>query len=478
MQNPTAAGARLVLVVDLDHTLLKTDLLVEQVLALVRTHPLALVRALWGLAKSGGNRAAFKEAIARSAGLDAAYLPYRESVLALIDAERRAGGKVVLASASQLTLVTRIARHLSRFDHVLGSGEVNLKGHAKLEAIRGLLGQSAFAYVGDSAADRAIWAESQRAVAVNPNRRLLSWLRGRGIPVTVLEDGEPLLPALLRQLRAHQWVRNLLVLVPLLAAHRLFSAAAWGASALAFLAFSCLASAGYSLNDMTDLDADRRDPTKADRPLASGAVSVPVALSFVVGLVVLAAAGAAFLPRPFAWTLAGYFALTVAYSLRFKRVLMLDVVVLAALYTLRILAGGAATGIHVSPWLPAFSIFLFFGLGMLKVYAETAGATEVGVHARGYRPDDAQAVLGIGAAGSLVAVLVLGLYLGSDAVSHLYRRPALLWLLVLLLLYWLSRLWILAGRDEVRQDPMAFAARDRVTWGVALAGLVALLLAI
>ncbi len=315
MEQSSAPDAPDILVVDLDHTLLKTDLLLEQVLALIRTRPLELFRALLVLVRSGGNRAAFKQAVARSASVDAAYLPYREPVLALIDTERRAGGKVVLASASQLTPVTRIARHLSRFDHVLGSSEVNLKGRAKLEAIRGLLGQSPFTYVGDSAADRAIWAESRRAVAVNPGRRLLSWLRARGIPVTVLEDDEPLVAALFRQLRARQWVRNLLVLVPLLAAHRVFSAAAWGASALAFLSFSCLASAGYSLNDMTDLDADRRDPSKAARPLASGAISVPVALGLVVGLVLLAAAGAVFLPRPFAWTLAGYFATTIAYSL-------------------------------------------------------------------------------------------------------------------------------------------------------------------
>ncbi len=157
---------------------------------------------------------------------------------------------------------------------------------------------------------------------------------------------------------------------------------------------------------------------------------------------------------------------------------MLDVVFLAGLYSLRILAGGAATGIGVSPWLLAFSIFLVLGLGMLRVYTETAGGTEVGMQARGYRSEDSPVILGIGAASSLASVVVLGLYLGSDTVAHLYRRPPLLWLPVLLLLYWVGRLWILAGRDQARQDPMALAARDPVTWVVAAVGLTALLLAI
>jgi 4-hydroxybenzoate polyprenyltransferase len=478
MERPPAAGAPDILVVDLDRTLLRTDLLVEQVLAVIKTRPTELIRALVALLKSYGNRAVFKEIVARAADVDVPYLPYRESVLALIDAERRAGVTVVLASASHQTVVSRIARHLSRFDHALGSGDANLTGRAKLDAIRGVLGHAAFAYVGVSPADRVIWSESQRAVAVNPSRPLLRWLKSRRIPVTVLKDEVPLIPVLLKQLRAYQWVKNLLVFVPLVAAHRFLGALDWGASVLAFVSFSCLASAGYCLNDMADFAADRRHPSKNDRPLASGALSARGGLVLAAALLVLAGVGAAFLPRSFSWTVAAYFIVALSYSFWFKRLLALDIVLLTALYGIRVLAGGAATGIQVPSWLLVFLSFLFFGLAALKLFAEIASATPASdIHSRGYRLEDAQAVLGIGIAGSLLAVLGLGLYLNSEVVNRLYGRPRLLWLLAPLLLYWISRLWILASRDEVHQDPMVFASRDRVTWIVVLLALAIILFA-
>ena len=264
----------------------------------------------------------------------------------------------------------------------------------------------------------------------------------------------------IRLLRPHQWAKNLLVFVAVLTAHRFGDAGAWRAGLLLFAAFCCAASAIYVINDALDVGADRRHPDKAKRPFASGAL--PLALAWVLAPLLLAGAGALALPLPRAAgvVLVGYVALSVAYSLLLKRVLWLDVLVLAALYVLRVIAGALAIAVPMSPWLLGFALFLFISLATLKRYGELAMSTTGVLDGRAYRATDAPVVLALGAAAALTAVLVLALYVQSDDVRALYRKPELLWFATPILIYWLARLWTLAGRGAVRADPILFALRD------------------
>jgi len=286
--------------------------------------------------------------------------------------------------------------------------------------------------------------------------------------------------ALWRALRPHQWAKNLLVFVPLAltpALHR--DRAKWLVLIAAFASWSAVASAGYLANDRFDLAADRADPAKRDRPFASGALAVGVGIAAALALAVFGV-GLAVAVAPLAYVahLVAYLALTLAYSLFVKRILLVDVLLLAALYTLRLLAGGAATGIALTPWLLAFSLFFFLGLAFAKRYAEVARLGASDAHnpsRRAYRSDDLDLLMMLGATSAYLSVLVFCLYINSDHVGRQYARPDALWFLAPILLYWVSRIWFLARRGELTGDPVAFAVRDRVSYG--LGALVALVLA-
>lgn len=282
---------------------------------------------------------------------------------------------------------------------------------------------------------------------------------------------------LLRALRAHQWVKNLLVFVPLLMAHRVFDVGALRAAALAFAAWSLCASGVYLLNDLLDLAADRAHPTKRARPLAAGAISRRT-VYFLAPALVLAGLAAAFLllPAGFGLMLALYLALTTIYSAWLKRLALVDVMVLAGLYTLRVLSGGYATGVPVSPWLLAFSMFLFLSLAFVKRYTELrANGGGAGFSRRGYTRDDMELLKSFGAASGYLSVLVLALYINqSREVTQLYRRPELLWLAGPCLLYWVTRVWLLAHRGELHEDPVVFTVRDPASYlvGALIAALI------
>jgi len=463
------------LVVDLDHTLVKVDLLVEQLLVAVRTRPLTLLRAIRALVPGGGGRAVFKGVIAGAADVDAAYLPYRDSVLALIDAERRGGATVVLASASHFSGVERVARHLGRFDRVFGTTDRNLKGSMKLEAIRGAFPATPFAYIGDSAADRPLWSACSRAIAVNPSAPLRRWLGRLPVPVQVLRDDVGLIGAVARQLRAHRWIRNLLVFLPLIGAPWAPGAAV--RAAIACLSLSLLSSAGYVLNDLADLQGDRRHPVKRNRPLASGDLPTGAAILLFAALLLGAAAPAVALPGGFAAALAGFFVVSAAYSIWLKQLLVVDVFALAALHSLRIVAGAEAMGAGLSPALLAFAVLLFVGLGLTGRYVEVTRAelpSDVGMGA--YRQEDHESLFTIGAACSLLAAPVLMLYLAGDALRQTAAHAGPLLLTVPLLVYWIGRYLILAHREEAPDGPFDFALRDKATWCVAALALVLILL--
>jgi 4-hydroxybenzoate polyprenyltransferase/phosphoserine phosphatase len=458
-----------VLVVDLDGTLLRSDILQESFWAALARRwwvPLSAARAL---AQKG--RPGLKRHLAELGPVDVARLPYRDAVLALLQDWRAAGGRTALVTAADAGLARQVAAHLDLFDEVHGSeAGRNLKGAVKAAFLAERYGARGYVYVGDAAADLPVWRGGAEAVTVTPSARL----RGR-VEAAMAEAGDrPVrhLPAeaagarvWFKALRPHQWAKNLLVFLPMLAAHRL-DAATLGQSALAFLAFSLIASAIYLLNDLLDLDADRAHPRKRHRPFAAGRLSLAQGGLAVPGLLAAGLACAAVLGLDFLGVMLGYIVVTTAYSMSLKRKMVIDICVLAGLYTLRIFAGGAATGIELSVWLLAFSIFLFFALAAVKRQAELVDLVAAGretVRGRGYGVEDLPIVSGMAIASGYVSVLVMALYLTSPEVKALYDAPHLLWGICLVLLYWISRVVMLTHRGQMHDDPVVFALRDRTS---------------
>jgi 4-hydroxybenzoate polyprenyltransferase/phosphoglycolate phosphatase-like HAD superfamily hydrolase len=458
-----------VLVVDLDGTLLRSDMLHETFWAALARQwwaPLAALRALADAGKPG-----LKRRLAELGPVDPGRLPYNDEVLALVRRWRAQGGRTALVSAADAGLAGRVAAHLGLFDEVHGTTPGhNLKGKAKADFLAERFGAGRYVYVGDAAADLPVWAGAAEAVTVTPSARLRARVAATMAaagdrPVTHLPATAQAARTWLRALRPHQWAKNLLVFLPMLAAHRL-DAVTLGQSALAFVAFSLIASAIYLLNDLLDLDADRAHPRKRTRPFAAGALPLAQGGLAAPALLVAGLGCAALLGPGFLGVMLGYVVVTSAYSLSLKRRLVIDICVLAGLYTLRIFAGGAATGIPLSVWLLAFSIFLFFSLAAVKRQAELvdgAAAGRSGAHGRGYQVEDLPIVSGMAIASGYVSVLVMALYLTSPEVKSLYAAPQLLWGICLVLLYWISRVVMLTHRGRMHDDPVVFALRDPVS---------------
>lgn len=468
-------SGNLPLCVDLDGTLIKSDLLVESALALLRRNPFFLLRMpVWLLR----GRANLKRQIAKRASVDPALLPYREDLLAWLRAHAGAR-ELVLCTAADELLAEPVAVHLGCFDKVLASdGRSNLSGRRKAERLVREYGERGFDYVGNSHADLEIWAKSRNALLAGATPRLECQARKRFTVTHAFPGQQPTLHVWLKALRLHQWAKNLLVFLPLLAAHRFFDIAVFWRAIAAWAIFGLCASGVYVLNDLLDLAADRMHPRKKWRAFASGALPLAQGLIVNATLTIMAFAGALALSPLFALVLWGYWLLTNAYSLKLKRQAIVDVLVLAGLYTLRILAGAAATRIAPSFWLLAFSMFFFLSLAILKRYTELHAQRQrgqLGTAGRGYHVDDLPLLTSLGVASGYLSVLVLALYIQSGNGMMLYRHPAWLWLWCPLLLYWVSRAWFIAHRGHMHDDPVVFALRDRVSRVVlALCGIIAL----
>lgn len=465
----SAERAQPTLYVDLDGTLTPADVSIEAFVSFARAKPLNGFMLLFWLLKG---RAFAKAMVARRMPLNASALPIRPAVLELIEKERASGRRVVLASASHVRNVRRVARHLGLFDDVIAtSAKRNIKGREKLRAIREAEGGGDFHYVGDCKADLPLWASAGRGYSVRH--------RPRHHPVEMLvAKPSSSWRAVLKAMRPHQWAKNALVFVPVLTAGLASDTTALARAGLAAVLFSFLASGVYLLNDVVDIDADRAHATKFKRPVASGALSVPAALAIAAILMTAPIAAAAMFVGPaLALVLLVYLVLTTAYSLRLKAVMTLDVITLACLYTIRIFAGSVAVGVTTSFWLFTFSVFLFLSLAYLKRYTELAfktGPDEL-VKGRGYLPSDLEMITIAGMAAGMTSILVLALFINAAQADPAYRTPDILWLLCLLLLYWINRVWMMARRGEVEGDPVAFAMRDRRSLVVgALMGVVVL----
>jgi 4-hydroxybenzoate polyprenyltransferase len=473
--SPTPALARPPLCVDLDGTLIKSDSLFDAFCELVRKNPLVVWRVpLWLMA----GRARLKIEIARRAPLDAARLPYNLPLLRYLQAQRREGRLLYLATGADAGLAERVAAHLGIFQGVLGTeGKINLTKTRKLVRLKERFGE--FDYVGNSHADVAVLAGAREALVANPTLGLRLALRTRHIPVArTFLDRRPTARTLVKAIRLHQWTKNVLLFAPLLLSHKL-SGRSVAAAIAAFFCFCFMASANYLVNDMLDVENDRRHRSKRLRPFAAGDLSVSGGIALSLALFLASAALLPELPRAFALWLGLYIVATLSYSLYLKRVAVVDVLLLSGLYTLRLLAGGAATGTEISQWLAGFSSFLFLSLAMVKRFSEIENLREKGAAAtegRGYLAADLEQIRSFGTASAYAAVVVFMLYIARPDVTELYRHATRLWLIVPLLIYWLNRVWLLASRGELDDDPVVFAMRDGMSLavGAAVAG-VALL---
>ena len=451
------------LCVDLDGTLIRTDLLVESALALLARSPFMLFAMLAWLFRG---KACLKREIARRVELDVSTLPYNNDVVAWVR-EQHTLRTTVLCSAADSVLATRVADHIGGFDTVIASdGKRNLSGKNKATALVELYGARGFDYVGNATVDLHVWKSANAAIVVESGSSLsTAAARVTRVERTFSQSGVTG-RQWLKALRIHQWIKNVLVFLPLLAAHRVFDPQAVLSSILAFFCFGLCASSVYVTNDLLDLSADRLHRRKKHRPFAAGAIPLyqgPLAAL----LLLIAGFSLAWLLTPtFVLVLLGYYILTTGYSFKFKRVVMLDVVVLALLYTTRIVAGAAAIQSRASFWLLAFSMFIFLSLAMIKRYTELLAAQKsAGMKAagRGYDVLDLPLIQSLGGASGYLSVLVLALYVDSTASQSLYRHPHYLWLLCPLLLYWISRTWVIAHRGIMHDDPVVFAIMDNVS---------------
>lgn len=452
------------LVVDLDGTLIRSDALVEAVLALLRVRPFMLfMLPVWLL----GGRARLKRELAALAPVDATALPYDEALLDWLRAEHGRGRVLVLATASDQAVADAVAAHLGLFAMVLGSDGVrNLKGENKAAALSALFPQG-FDYAGDSPADLAVWRRAAGAVAVGVSPGLRARVAALAPIRAEFARPAPGLALWARTLRVHQWAKNGLVFLPMLLSHQYGSALAWLLCGLGFVALSLLASGTYILNDLLDLPNDRRHRSKRGRPIPAGLVGVREVLAVALGLLAVALGlGLALGPAPLAALLA-YLLTTMAYSLWLKREPIIDVAVIAGLFTLRLAFGIVLVGAEFSPWLLAFASFLFFSLALAKRHTEVLALAEMGqarAGGRGYMARDAGITLALGTSTAVAAILVFILYLVLDALPNgPYRTPEALWGMPLLIGLWIGRIWLLADRGEMHDDPVAFAIRDRAS---------------
>jgi 4-hydroxybenzoate polyprenyltransferase/phosphoserine phosphatase len=458
------------LCVDLDGTLVRTDTLLEAAVALVKRNPAyALLVPLWLIR----GRANLKAQIARRVTLDVARLPYNEELKEFLFKERQRGRQLILITASNIRIARRVADHLGIFSAVFGSDDVtNLSGRAKQRLLEQRFGRKGYDYAGNATVDLTIWSQANHAIVVNAPARLVRRAQ-RLAPTAQIGTRSLTYRTIARALRVHQWAKNVLILVPLITSHHVFNVDAVLASFYAFLSFGLAASTGYLINDILDLENDRQHPKKCRRPLAAGDMSLQTALVLIPLCLIGSLAVGTLLPSMFMEVLLIYLAGTLSYSLYLKQFVLVDVIILAALYALRIYAGAVAIQVTPSQWLLLFSMFVFMSLALMKRFAELRGATTtLGPQecpaGRGYFPADLEHIATVGTASGYIAVLVLALYINSHDVAALYKRPELLWLACPLLLYWISRVWLLAYRGRMNEDPVVFALKDSKSYMVGL----------
>mgnify|MGYP001316930981 CR=1 FL=1 len=452
-----------VLAVDLDGTLLRSDLLFESVCYKLSMSFFYLFQIIKWLFSGKAN---LKARLADGFEFDPALLPFRRSVIDFIEQGRNNGAHTVLISASNEHLVSKIAEFLECFDEAFGSDDkINLKGVNKAKFLVDRYGVNGFDYIGDSIADIPVWKEADKVLIAGASKRVIEKVSNIFSYHECIEEPLNSKTSYVKILRPHQWLKNLLVFAPLIAAHSI-ELEDWFAGFIGFIAFNLIASSVYILNDLLDLAADRQHPRKSIRPFAAGDVPIKFGLLTMPLLIVLGAIVASYLPLKFALILVAYYIITLLYSFFLKRRVLVDIFTLTGLYTLRVVAGASATGLILSPWIVAFCLFLFLALAAIKRQTELVSNLslgQLGSVGRDYKVDDLLIIVMIALSSGCISVLVFALYINSPAVISLYSSPWFLWGACPILLYWIIRLVLLAHRGDMHDDPVIFATKDKVS---------------
>ena len=467
------------LCVDLDGTLVNTDTLWELFLLRCKKNPIAAFFSLFLLFKG---KQFFKAELADKTQLEAAYLPYNHRFIEYLKAEKQRGRKLILVTGSHQSVAQAVADHLGIFDEVHGSNlHSNLIGSSKEAYLVNLIGAKRFLYAGNSKDDLNVWRSCYGGIAVNTSARLLVKAKGACNILQVFSPRKSQLVAMIKAMRVYQWVKNILIFLPLLAAHKVDDLSLFLKLASAFFAFSLCASSVYLLNDLLDLNADRKHPLKRRRPFAAGTLSVKIGFFLGPVLLGLGMSIAFNISIPFGLMILGYYVLTCAYSFKLKELLLIDVLVLTILYNWRVLSGALATSISLSPWLLGFVSFLFYSLALAKRSSELQLMLKHNKKkpgGRSYIIDDLNLINMLGSGSGLLAVLILALYINSSKIQLLYSHPYLLWPVCFAMLYWISRVWLLTGRGKMHQDPIVFALKDPSSYVVGFFTLVLAILAV
>ncbi len=470
IQSQSSSGD-VALCVDLDFSLLATDVTYESIIACLKAKPWTLLAMPFWIARG---KVAFKQELCARAPLYLDSLPVHDEVLSFVQREYESGRRCVLATASMRTIAEPLAKRFGCFTDVIATDSAdNLGGLNKVKAIRSLLNGDDYDYIGDRSADFPVWQDARKAIVVNPNSSLQRQFQSRfQRPFDlVFRTKDAGLSDKLKMIRVHQWLKNLLLFVPLLLAHEVFHAEKLVSTVLAFVSFSLCASAVYIVNDLLDLESDRHHPVKKHRALASGLIAVHKAALLVPLLFAVAFGCAALLHDRFVLALIFYVLLTSVYSLRLKRIVLVDVFVLGGLYAYRVLCGSIAASVDISAWMLGFSMFMFLSLAFVKRYSELRllrDEQQNSTKGRGYHTEDLDLVRSLGTASGYAAIVVLALYINSADVLRLYPHYGRLWLVVPLFLYWISRVWLISHRGEMRDDPVVFALEDKTSYLVAV----------
>lgn len=476
MQDMNQSRQDVPLFVDLDGSLIKTNSLHEAAIILARMKPwLVFLLPLWLLRGQDFLWNKLAETVSINVGL----LPYRPEVLEYLRDQRDQGREIILISGAHETIVSQVSRHLGLFSSHHGSTSgMHLVADRKLQVIRERIGDDHFDYLGDSRRDLVVWGECRKAIVVSDDKRFVDSVKRLVDDVAAIEpQSGGRIYSLIKALRPHQWAKNLLLFAAVMLGHKFTDPGLVKASLVAFIAFSLCGSAVYIMNDLADLDADRQHSRKRSRPFAAGEVSAVTGVIMSALLLLAAFLVASTLQYGFIAVLGLYFILTFLYSFYLKKKVLIDVLLLGGLYTIRVWAGGTATGIIISQWALAFFMCLFFSIALAKRYSELHSnldqATREIQNRRGYLSSDLQFLMSLGCSSALLAVLVIALYLNSQDVIRYYRHPSMLWLVCPVFAYWLSRLWLITARGELDEDPVLFAIRDRMSY---LAGALMLII--
>ncbi|MDA9088231.1 UbiA family prenyltransferase [Amylibacter sp.] len=457
-----------VLAVDLDGTLTLTDTLHESVLNLVRSKPHFLLLLPFWLLRGIAH---LKQKVAENSELDVTMLPYNQPFIDWLKGEKIRGKKIILSTAANEKIAKAVVTNFDFFDDFIASDSTtNLKSARKRDALQERYGDKGYDYAGNSNDDLEVWAGASSAIVVNASESVVIKASSLTSVSQIFRSERAGLAVWLKALRVHQWLKNLLLFVPLLAAHQIGNAQSLGLIVIAFFSFSLCASSVYIVNDLLDLESDRSHPRKRFRPFASARLSVLHGVSAAPILIATSLLLGTLVGLDFLIVLLVYLFLTVTYSFSLKRLVLVDCLTLATLYTMRIIAGAAAVSVSLSFWLLAFSIFIFLSLALVKRYAELlvqSNEGRISAPGRGYLVTDAPLLQALGVSSGYISTLVIALYLRSENVMSLYAQPLAIWLLIPILLFWVSWVWLKSSRGEMHDDPIVFAAKDKTSLTVA-----------